>query len=239
MSPLRNVAPEALHRQGWVILRGVLTRRMIDDLIQLSRSEGFDDADDLLGPNMFDGADASRRASRRKARELDIQDPIVSAVIEHVKSHLGDVGLLTSEHVVSGASLLLAMSGAPEQGIHLDFVNDPDTYSELSDSGQVAYPVSIMFALEEDTRIVFGRPGAEEDIPVGGCAIWKGNHPHAGTHYLRDNVRFHLYMGYRGADGILVGPPRDDDDEALLLLEPDSQGPPPGAVYRRSASPAA
>mmetsp|Transcript_11428 Transcript_11428/g.46084 ORF Transcript_11428/g.46084 Transcript_11428/m.46084 type:complete len:441 (-) Transcript_11428:74-1396(-) len=96
------------------------------------------------------------------------------------------------------ATLLLARSGAPVQRLHRDYQrNDPYTYRALSGTSQVG--LGFISILEEDTEIVYGRPGAEEDIPLGG---W--NHVHAGAPYRRDHIRIHLYMGHRGADGISV-----------------------------------
>ena len=92
MSPLRNVAPEVLHRQGWVILGGVLPRRMVEALLHL---QGMAEAEELLGRNMFANPEESRRTSLRKSLVLDMQDPIVREVIEHVMSRLTAVGLLT------------------------------------------------------------------------------------------------------------------------------------------------
>lgn len=221
--PRRPYAPAAeLHRRGWVLRDGILTQKMIRDLLEL-QPEGWDNSDKgLLGAGMFEDADKSRRTSGRKAHELDIKDPIVRHVIAHVISHLEKDGLLTPDHAVSGASLLLAMPGAPEQDLHLDFVNDPDIYSELSDSGKVAYPVSIMFSLEEDTHIIFDNPDNKYDLSVGGCAVWKGNHRHSGGKYRSRNVRFHLYMSFKG-----IEPPIEDGD--LVLMHPDSIGPPPSS----------
>jgi hypothetical protein len=197
---------------------------MIRDLLEL-QPEGWDNSDGgLLGAGMFEDADKSRRTSRRKAHELDIQDPIVKNVIAHVISHLEKDGLLTPDHAVFSASLLLAMPGAPEQALHLDFVNDPEIYIELSDSGKVVYPVSIMFSLEEDTHIIFDSPGNKYDLPVAGCAVWKGNRRHAGGKYLSRNVRFHLYMSYKG-----IGPPVEDGE--LVLMHPDSIGPPSSYIH--------
>ena len=222
----RPTSPAAeLHRRGWVLRDGVLTQNMVRDLLEL-QPEGWDNFDGgLLGAGMFVDAEKSRRESRRKAHDLDIQDPIVSVVIAHVISHLVNDGLLTPDHTVSGASLLLAMPGAPEQDLHLDFVNDPEIYSELSDSGKVAYPVSIMFSLEENTHIIFDNPDNKYDLSVGGCAVWKGNHRHAGGKYRSRNVRFHLYMSYKG-----VEPPIEDGD--LVLMNPDSIGPPSSSSYK-------
>lgn len=219
-------APAAeLHRRGWIVRPGVLTKKMVRDLLKL-QPEGWDNFDGgLLGAGMFVDAEKSRRESRRKAHDLDIQDPNVSGVIAHVISHLVNDGLLTPDHTVSGASLLLAMPDAPEQDLHLDFVNDPEIYSELSDSGKVAYPVSIMFSLEENTHIIFDNPDNKYDLSVGGCAVWKGNQRHAGGKYRSRNVRFHLYMSYKG-----IEPPIEDGD--LVLMHPDSIGPPSSSSYK-------
>ena len=216
----RPISPALeLHRRGWVLRDGVLTQKMVRYLLKL-QPDGWDNSDGgLLGAGMFVDAYKSRRKSGRKAYDLDIRDPIVRDVIAHVISHLEKDGLLTPDHAVFGASLLLAMPGAPQQDVHLDFVNDPKSYSKLSDSGKVAYPVSIMFSLEEDTHIIFDNADNKYDIPVGGCAVWKGNHGHAGGKYLSRNVRFHLYMSYKGID-----PPIEDG--ALVLMHPDSIGPP-------------
>ena len=97
-----------------------------------------------------------------------------------------------------------------------------ELYKELSTEGAVPYPVSILFALEAGTRVVFN--GREMDIPVGGCAVWKGDLPHAGAAYTDRNVRFHLYFGVRtgaGRRARRVDPPRGPDGE-LVLVNPEA-----------------
>ena len=218
----QKIAAKVMHDRGYVIMSGVLSDKMRRALLKL-QPEGWEDAEGgLLGPDPFVDAEASRAASGRKSHDLDLEDQSVNQVIAHVRLMLEEAGLLSAVHVSSSASLLLAKAGAPQQGTHLDFHKDPELYKELSTAGEVPYPVSILFALEAGTRVVLN--GREMEIPVGGCAVWKGDLPHAGAAYTDRNVRFHLYFGVRTGAGRRtrrVDPPRGTGGE-LVLVNPDA-----------------
>ena len=63
-------------------------------------------------------------------------------------------------------SLLLAKADAPEQGLYLDFHEDPEMNRELL-GGALTYPVIILLALEKGTRVVFHEPGCGKETQYG------------------------------------------------------------------------
>jgi hypothetical protein len=92
-------------------------------------------------------------------------------------------------HKLGGFSLLKSLAGCKKQHDHMDYMEFASKVGTQSGEGM---PYVGLIALEDNTTLYVDKE--KVDIPKGSCLLMRGSVIHAGSDYVKSNMRFHFYM---------------------------------------------
>jgi hypothetical protein len=132
---------------------------------------------------------------KRRQRPVAWNTPALQALRMRTTSALAP--LIGPRRSATDYVLLHSLPGCAQQALHLDY--GPADLSGTPD----AYPWAMLLALEPDTRLVVGddaHPFVTQHVTLapGDMLLFRGDLPHAGAAYSRDNIRLHAYIDVDG-----------------------------------------
>lgn len=91
-------------------------------------------------------------------------------------------------HVVGGHGFIRSFKGCPRQALHTDYFS---VLEKVKVKG-IVQPYSCVVSVEAGSSIYIGT--VKIDLPAGSAIIFRGDCVHGGAEYMKDNIRYHLYI---------------------------------------------
>jgi hypothetical protein len=115
-----------------------------------------------------------------------------------VRNLIHALGELTGQHYSIHMLGLYSKADCPQQAFHFD-VWQYTNRKKCIPGNVYAAPWSLIFGIEEDTRIIIRNPQTQDamtvPIPRGGVCFIRGDCEHAGAHYEKENYRLFVSLG--------------------------------------------